>query len=256
MTVTGRRGAGAGGWSRWRWPSAPAAEGPAGGARAARARMPVERPRRACAERGRGADSWTAPRRRVDNTRLRDLGVSRLFRTEDSGQGEPQAGDAASTIGSSATRRSPASSWRAAPAPIRAARRFTFTDRSLTLGRRYTYVVAHRPTAQGRTSPPSRRLSLAFIAAPEAPEDVRAVPRRPRGAPVLASARQAHRRRSGRDAADLRGPARNRTRRPPRRGGRTEPGVTTALDGKLENDRVYYYAIRSVRRDGVATAEG
>ena len=34
--------------------------------------------------------AWTAPRRRVDNSRLLDPGVTRLFRTEDSGQGEPR----------------------------------------------------------------------------------------------------------------------------------------------------------------------
>jgi len=37
---------------------------------------------------------------------------------------------------------------------------------------------------------------------------------------------------------------------------RTEPGVTTALDSNLENDRAYYYAIRSVRQEGAALAEG
>ena len=80
-----------------------------------------------------------------------------------------------STTGSPATRRSPASSWaipRRRPRSADASRSPIATSRSAAA----TRTSSPRPTAQGRTSAPSRRLSLAIIAAPEAPEDVRAVP--------------------------------------------------------------------------------
>jgi len=35
--------------------------------------------------------SWTVPRRRVDNTRLINPGLARVFRAEDGGEGEPRA---------------------------------------------------------------------------------------------------------------------------------------------------------------------
>jgi hypothetical protein len=198
--------------------------------------------------------TWSAPRRRVDNTRLLDPGVSRLYRTEDSGQGEPRPAMlvddrivgyneiAAFKVGDPA-------------APTAQRGRFAFTDRNLTLGHRYTYVVTSTDV-EGRTSAPSRRLSLAIIAAPEAPEDVRAVPgerevrlswRPPAkltdGAPVQTPLIYEILRAPGPDA-------------PLAVVSRTEPGVTTAIDGNLENDRVYSYAIRSVRKEGVASAEG
>jgi len=198
--------------------------------------------------------TWTAPRRRADNTRLIDPGVSRLYRTEDSGQGEPRP---AMLVDDRIVGYKEIASFKlgdpAAPTAQRG--RFTFTDRNLTLGHRYTYVVTSTDR-EGRTSAPSRRLSLAIIAAPEAPEDVRAVPgdrevhlswRPPTkltdGGPVETPLIYEVLRATGPDA-------------PLAVVSRTEPGVTTALDGNLENDRVYYYAIRSVRRDGVATAEG
>ena len=198
--------------------------------------------------------TWTAPRRRADNTRLIDPGVSRLYRTEDSGQGEPRP---AMLVDDRIVGYKEIASFKlgdpAAPTAQRG--RFTFTDRNLTLGHRYTYVVTSTDL-EGRTSAPSRRLSLAIIAAPEAPEDVRAVPgdrevnlswRPPTkltdGGPVETPLIYEVLRAPGPDA-------------PLAVVSRTEPGVTTALDGNLENDRVYYYAIRSVRREGVATAEG
>jgi hypothetical protein len=37
---------------------------------------------------------------------------------------------------------------------------------------------------------------------------------------------------------------------------RTEAGVTSAVDTKVENDRTYHYAVRAIRREGTAAAEG
>src|SRR5206468_3071744 len=64
-----------------------------------------------------------------------------------------------------------------APAPaFVAGHRVTVTDgRDLTYGRRYTYVVV-TADARRRTSPPSRRASVTYIAAPEPPAGVTARP--------------------------------------------------------------------------------
>src|SRR5205823_2076262 len=48
-------------------------------------------------------------------------------------------------------------------------------DRDLAYGRRYTYVVV-TADARRRTSPPSRRVSVTYLAAPEPPVSVTARP--------------------------------------------------------------------------------
>jgi hypothetical protein len=198
--------------------------------------------------------AWTAPRRRVDNSRLLDPGVTRLFRTEDSGQGEPRpamlVNDRIVGYTEVATFKASDPSTPAAPRG-----RFTFTDRNVTLGHRYTYVVTSTDL-EGRTSAPSRRLTLAVIAAPEAPVEVQAIPGEHE---VRLSWRPPARFTDGGPVDTpliyevLRAPSPDA---PLAVVSRTEPGVTTAIDANLENDRAYYYAIRSVRQEGVAMAEG
>src|SRR5207253_7363684 len=54
--------------------------------------------------------------------------------------------------------------------------RLVYLDRrDLAYGRRYTYV-ATTTDAQGRTSPPSARVSITYVAPPEAPQALRAEP--------------------------------------------------------------------------------
>jgi hypothetical protein len=198
--------------------------------------------------------AWTAPRRRVDNSKLIDPGVTRLFRAEDSGQGEPRP---AMLMNDRIVGYAEIVSFKVADpaAPTAQRGRFTYTDRNLTLGRRYTYVVTSTDL-EGRTSAPSRRLSLAIIAVPEAPVDVQAIPgehevklawrpptRLTDGGPVDTPLIYEILRATGPEA-------------PLGVVSRTEPGVTTALDSNLENDRAYYYAIRAVRQEGAALAEG
>ena len=109
--------------------------------------------------------------------------------------------------------------WIASPTPTATSRSGRATRTSVTSTDR-----------EGRTSAPSRRLSLAIIAVPEAPVDVQAVPGEREVQPVVAAAHAPHRRRPGRDpviyeilrATGPDGPAR---RREPYRA-----GVTTALD--------------------------
>jgi hypothetical protein len=198
--------------------------------------------------------AWTAPRRRVDNSKLIDPGVTRLFRAEDSGQGEPRP---AMLVNDRIVGYAEIVSFKVGDpaAPTAQRGRFTYTDRNLTLGHRYTYVVTSTDL-EGRTSAPSRRLSLAIIAVPEAPVDVQAIPGERE---VKLSWRPPARLTDGGPVDTpliyeiLRAPG---PEAPLAVVSRTEPGVTTALDSNLENDRAYYYAIRSVRQEGAALAEG
>jgi hypothetical protein len=134
--------------------------------------------------------------------------------------------------------------------------RIVYTDRrELAYGRRYTYVVT-TSDAQGRTSPLSPRVSLTYIAPPEAPPGLR-------GESGDRTARLAWqppaRLVDGSPATDplayevLRA---GDLRAEPAPVGRTAPGITSFEDRDLENDRTYYYAVRAVRIAGTASATG
>src|SRR2546422_8540144 len=99
---------------------------------------------------------------------LRDLTLARVFRVDDAGGGEPKP--AMQVDGRIAGYTEITAVALDAPAPaFVAGHRVTVTDgRDLTYGRRYTYVVV-TADARRRTSPPSRRASVTYIAAPEPP---------------------------------------------------------------------------------------
>ena len=199
--------------------------------------------------------SWSVPQRRVDNTRLLDPGLARVFRTDDAGDGEPRAallkGDRVPGYTEIATVQLADSS-----SSLPRSGRIVLTDRrDLTLGRRYIYVVVTADT-QGRTSAPSPRVTLSFVAAPEPPADFR----------VDASDREARlswapppRLTDGGAITEplvyeiLRAPAADAPLAPL---ARTTPDATSATDRGLENDRTYYYAVRAIRREGTTQVEG
>src|SRR5205085_9208161 len=86
--------------------------------------------------------SWSLPQRRVDNTRLIDPGLARVFRADDAGQGEPRAAmlkdDRVAGYTEVATVK-----LADPPSPLVRGGRVALTDRrNLPLGRRSTYVVA------------------------------------------------------------------------------------------------------------------
>ena len=198
--------------------------------------------------------AWSAPRRRVDNTRIVEPATTRLYRTEDSGQGEPRP---AMLVDDRIVGYKEIATFRAGDpaAPTAERGRITYVDRNLTLGHRYTYVVT-ASDLQGRTSAPSRRLTLAIIAVPEAPQNVRAVP----GEREVQLSWQPPARLT--DGGPVETPLIYEVLRATTPDGplavvaRTAPGVTTLIDPRLENDRAYYYAIRSVRQEGAAMAQG
>ena len=116
--------------------------------------------------------TWSIPARRIDNSRLTNPGVARIFRVEDTGEGEPRAAllkdDRIAGYTEVATVK-----LAEPPSPLVRGGQVTLTDRrSLALGRRYTYIVL-TSDSQGRTSAPSARVSLIFGAAPAAPLDLR-----------------------------------------------------------------------------------
>lgn len=197
--------------------------------------------------------TWTNPAQRVDRTPLRDLTRARVFRVDDAGGLEPKA--AMLVDGAIAGYTEIATVRLDAPAAaLVVGHRVTLADgRSLTYGRRYTYVVV-TTDSRGRTSPPSRRVSVTYIAAPEPPANVTAQPgeREARLAwrppPRLM------------DGAPATGPLAYEVLRA--LAADTEltsvatapPGQQALTDRDLENERTYYYAVRAVRTEGGTTA--
>jgi hypothetical protein len=200
--------------------------------------------------------TWSSPRRRVDNSRLIDPGLARVFRAEDAGAGDPKpallTGDRIAGYTEVGTIRlaEPASPL------VGAGGRIDFADRrDLTVGRRYTYVVV-TSDAQGRTSPPSKRMSVTFLAAPEPPAGLQAEA----GERQVRLSWQPTARLTDGSAAGtplvyeiLRAATAEAPLAPITR---TEPGVTSVVDRNVENDRTYHYAVRAIRREGTGTAEG
>jgi uncharacterized protein len=199
--------------------------------------------------------TWSVPRRRIDNTRLLDPGVARVFRTEDAGQGDPKPAllnydrIAGYTELGSVRLANP-------PSPLVRDGQVVFADRrDLALGRRYTYVVV-TSDARGRTSPPSQRLTVRFVAGPQAPEGLRAVPGEQQ---VRLSWQPPAHLTDGSPVSDplmyeiLRAPGPDAPLVPV---ARTEAGMTTITDAGLENERDYSYAVRAIRHDGTTPVEG
>ncbi len=199
--------------------------------------------------------AWTVPQRRVDNSRLIDPGLARVFRVEDAGQGDPRA---ALLVDDRIAGYTEIGTIRLAdpPSPLVQGSRVTFADqRALTLGRRYTYVVVVADS-QGRTSAPSPRLSLAFAAAPAPPGELGARP----GDREVRLTWQPPARLT--DGGAIVGPLVYEILRAPAPGvplaplARTEPGATSAADRAVDNDHTYHYAVRAIRRAGNTSVEG
>jgi hypothetical protein len=189
---------------------------------------------------------WTPPNRRVDNSRLRDVGLTRVFRVEDAGVGEPKA---AMLVGERIAGYTELAAFGAAdPAPVVArGDRMVLTDRqSLTYGRRYTYAIIVADT-QGRLGPPATRVAVTYVPAAEAP--VNLVVAAGEGAATVRW--DAPTRLVDGSAPTgaltyevLRAPAADAELAPITRVPITDRVVT---DRGLENERTYHYAVRAVR---------
>lgn len=189
--------------------------------------------------------AWTPPVHRADNTRIRDFASMRIFRVEDGGTGDPKP--AMLVDGRIAGYEEIASIRGDEPEPaVRRGPKLELTDRKgLAYGHRYTYVVV-TGDQQGRIGPPSRRVSVSYAAAPAEPGDFAAEPAE--GAARLTWSAPT-RLLDGSAVTDalqyevLRALSADAELAPV-----SAPVADTALtDSKLENDRVYYYAVRAVR---------
>jgi len=190
---------------------------------------------------------WTNPKHRLDNTPLRDLTTVKLHRREDSADAaEPKA--AMLSWGRVVGYDEIASISLANPAPAQIqGGGVMWTDTApLRLGRRYVYVVT-AIDGTGRSSPPSERLPVVFVAAPSPPRDPAAVAGDSQvrlawkasetftdGTPVTEDLRYLVLRGVGTD-----GPLAPITATPVTTTSFTDTGVT--------NDTTYRYAIRAMR---------
>jgi fibronectin type 3 domain-containing protein len=199
--------------------------------------------------------TWTGPEQRVDGSRLRSVATYRLYRREEARNGPPKAAMLSSgrVVGYDeiATIRPEAP----APAAVQGTSVTWVDRRALTLGRQYVYVVTAED-GLGRTSGPSERLVVPYLAAPRAPRalDARPGDRSVRlswqpptelvdGSPVPGGLRYVVLRGTGTE-----GPLAPITAQP--------VTGTTFTDEGVENDTDYRYAVRAVRVEPAVTASG
>jgi predicted small lipoprotein YifL len=201
--------------------------------------------------------TWTNPGTRFDGSPLKDLTAVKLFRRED-GDGAPLKPAMLSSgrvVGYDeiATIRldSPA-----APATV-SGRAVQWVDRQgLVFGHRYVYVVTATDSL-GRSSPPSERRPITFLAAPKPAGNVQAVPADRRV--TLTWDRPT-------EFVDETPAAAGELRYLVLRGSGSEGGLapitaqpiaeTSYSDSGLDNDTEYRYAVRALRVDARATAAG
>ena len=199
--------------------------------------------------------SWTGPGVRVDGSRLRSVALYRLYRREEAPNGPPRS--AMLSSGRIVGYDEIAAIRPEAPAPAAVqGTSVTWVDqRALAFGRRYVYVVTAED-ALGRTSGPSPRLIVPYLAAPKAPGGLGASP----GDRRVSLAWQAPT-----ELIDG-SPAPGELRYLVLRGAGAEGALapitpqpvtgTSYVDEGVENDSDYRYAVRAVRVEPAVTATG
>jgi hypothetical protein len=198
---------------------------------------------------------WTGPGTRVDGSRLRAIALYKLYRREEADGGEPKSAMLSSgrVVGYDeiATIRpdSPA------PASVEGSAVTWVDRRALAVGRRYVYVVTAEDTL-GRSSGPSDRLVVPYLAAPKAPRALGAAAGDRRisltwqppaeltdGSPAPADLRYLVLRGAGAEGA--------LTAITPR-----PVEGTSFTDEGVDNDADYRYAVRAVRVEPAVSATG
>ena len=192
--------------------------------------------------------SWSNPGTRADGTRLKDLTTIRIYRREDAGDGEPKP--AMLSWGKVVGYDEIAAIRLAEPAPATIeGPRATWADREkLTVGRRYVYVLTAVDSI-GRSSPPSPRVLVPFLAAPRPPDGLTATAGE--GEARLAWAAPA-RLVDGSPAPATLGYEVLRGSSPAGPFAPLTPEAIAArdfTDRGLTNEQTYYYAVRAVRTE-------
>lgn len=192
--------------------------------------------------------TWTRPATRADGSRLKDLTTFRLYRREDAGDGEPKP--AMLSWGKVVGYDEVAVIRLADPAPAKVeGSRMSWADRDrLTFGRRYVYVLTAADSI-GRSSAPSLRVAVSFLAAPRPPDGLTASPgdgqvRLAWAPPALLLDGLPPASPLGYEllrASSAQGPFQPVT---------PEPFAAAQFtDRGLSNERTYYYAVRALRAD-------
>jgi hypothetical protein len=199
---------------------------------------------------------FVEPRNRVDNTRLRDLTLMRLFRREEAAEGAPKpamrSGERVVGYGEIAR-----IELGAAPPPNVQVSGDTVVvkdEKGLSLGKRYAYVATAEDTS-GRISAPSAPVVVTFLAGPASPPDLVA----------QAGDKQVSLRWDAPstliDGAPTSGELRYIVLRGVGDGGLAPItpapiAATTYTDSGLENETTYRYAVRGVRVEPSGSASG
>jgi predicted small lipoprotein YifL len=198
---------------------------------------------------------WTGPGQRVDGSRLRVIALYKLYRREEADGGTPKSAMLSSGRVVGYDEIAVIRPDNPAPASVQGSS-ITWVDRrALSLGRRYVYVVTAEDTL-GRSSGPSERLVVPYLAAPKAPRALSAAPGDRRisltwqppvemmdGSPAPGDLRYLVLRGAGAEGALA--PI---TPQP--------VAGTSFTDEGVENDTAYRYAVRAVRVDPAVSASG
>ena len=200
--------------------------------------------------------TWANPATRVDNSRIRDLTLARLFRREEAADAAPKpamlSGDR--VVGYEEIARILLGATPPAGVQVQG-RTVSVTDaKNLGFGRRYVYV-ATAEDADGRSSAPSPPLAVTFLPGPAAPIGLsaQAGDRQVRlkweapgsfvdGAPATGDLRYVVLRATGDGGLAVITP--------------TPVTGTTYTDTGLENETAYRYAVQAVRVDPAGSARG
>jgi uncharacterized protein len=200
--------------------------------------------------------SWSNPRTRADGSRLRDLALVRLFRRDEVPDAPPKpamlSGDR--VVGYQEIVRIALDTAPPAGVQLQGAGVSVTDSAGLSFGRRYVYVVTAED-AIGRSSPPSERLVVTFLAGPAAPSSLAAQPGDKEvrltwsapgsfidGSPATGELRYVVLRAAGDGALARATPA--------------PIAAATFTDTGLENETTYRYAVQAVRVDPAGTALG
>ena len=201
--------------------------------------------------------TWVNPRNRVDNSRLRDLAVVRLFRREEApvaGPFKPAMLSGDRVVGYEEIKRIVLDGPPPPGVRMDGGTVSVTDDKGLSFDRRYVYVATAADSTD-RSSAPSPPVVVTFIAAP--------VP--PPGLSAQAGDKQASVRWEAPTTLIDGTPATGELRYIVLRGageGALAPitpapiAATTYTDTGLGNDTAYYYAVKGVRVDPAGTAVG
>jgi len=198
---------------------------------------------------------WTGPGERVDGSRLRAIALYKLYRREEADGGPPKSAMLSSGRVVGYDEIAVIRPDSPAPASVQGTSVTWVDRRALELGRRYVYVVTAED-ALGRSSGPSERLVVPYLAAPKAPRALRASPGDRR---ISLTWQPPAELMDGSPAPEdlhylvLRGAGAEGALAPIT----PQPVAGTAFtDEGVENDADYRYAVRAVRVDPAVTATG